>query len=173
VITFERDSVRFIFRSAAIIVADGAVLVHRGERDAFWAMPGGRVELEEPAAAALARELLEELGERVIVGDLLWVVENFFEYEGRRCHELGLYFRVDAPDSLRRQARGAEFDGDEGGARLIYRWQPLASLGEIDLRPEFLRSRLGSASAGTTHVIQTPAGASIADDGVTVATTTA
>ena len=50
----------------------------------------------EPGAAALARELAEELGHQLRVGDLAFVAENIFAGDGVQ-HEIGLYYHVDWP----------------------------------------------------------------------------
>jgi 8-oxo-dGTP diphosphatase len=59
----------------AVIERDGAVLMARrppGRRHAgLWEFPGGKVEPGEQDAAALARELLEELATPCTVGDLV------------------------------------------------------------------------------------------------------
>jgi ADP-ribose pyrophosphatase YjhB (NUDIX family) len=153
VITFESNSVRFHFRTAGVAIDDGHVLVQRCEHDDFWALPGGRVEVAESASDALAREMLEEIDARVEIGRLLWIVENFFEYEGVRAHELGLYFAMTMPQSLRRAATGPEFDGHEPGLRLIFRWQPLALLDEVVIKPSFLQSALAAPPATPAHVV--------------------
>lgn len=62
--------------------------------DDFWTLPGGRVEFFENSDATLHRELLEELGAGAVVKRHLWYVENFFEYSGKQCHEIGNYFLV-------------------------------------------------------------------------------
>jgi 8-oxo-dGTP diphosphatase len=49
--------------------ADGRVLAARRERPAGWELPGGKVEPGETEPAALVRELREELGVTVEVGD--------------------------------------------------------------------------------------------------------
>ena len=46
-ITFEKDYNKFNFRTVGVIIHDGKVLVHRAEKDDFWALPGGRVEFQE------------------------------------------------------------------------------------------------------------------------------
>lgn len=57
---------------AAVLVREGRVLAAKrapGKREAgLWELPGGKVEPGEDDAAALARELEEELGVRVSVG---------------------------------------------------------------------------------------------------------
>ena len=58
--------------SALIISGSGVLLVRRGTRSILpgrWALPGGKVEAGEPLRAALRREVLEETGLRVRVGD--------------------------------------------------------------------------------------------------------
>ena len=49
--------------------AGGRVLAARRERPAGWELPGGKVEPGETEPAALVRELREELGVTVEVGD--------------------------------------------------------------------------------------------------------
>lgn len=79
----------FQMRVAGIAFRDGHVLVHRATHEKFWSFPGGRAEMGEQSQDTLAREMVEELGVEAQVGRLLWVVENFFHYEGKDWHELG------------------------------------------------------------------------------------
>ena len=63
---------------AAVIVKDGKILATQrgyGEFKGFWEFPGGKVEPGESGSVALAREILEELKARVVVGDLISTVE--------------------------------------------------------------------------------------------------
>jgi mutator protein MutT len=53
-------------------------------------LPGGHVEFGEHPAAALARELREELAIEVVVGEPLWV----FDYTWGEDHTVGIVFRV-------------------------------------------------------------------------------
>ncbi len=61
-ISFQEGSHRFQCHVAAIVLDAGQLLLHRVLGDAFWTLPGGRVNVGESAQAALCREFEEELG---------------------------------------------------------------------------------------------------------------
>ena len=67
---------------AAVIERNGKVLVSlrrpKGERASLWEFPGGKVEPGEGERAALARELQEELGVRVSIGEEYARVEHIY-----------------------------------------------------------------------------------------------
>lgn len=60
---------------AAIIVKDGLVLACRRNPDraagGLWEFPGGKIEPNEMPERALVREIYEELGVEIMVGDLV------------------------------------------------------------------------------------------------------
>ncbi|WP_348753724.1 NUDIX domain-containing protein, partial [uncultured Aquincola sp.] len=66
-ISFSNSDWRFNLRAAAVVRHADFVLLHRLAGDAFWALPGGRVEMGETAEAAVRREMREELGTDVDV----------------------------------------------------------------------------------------------------------
>jgi len=152
-ITFERGNVRFSHRTVGVAVHDGHVLLHRAESDDFWALPGGRCELLEPAGEALRREMKEELGVDVRVERLLWVIENFFEWHDTAHHELGLYFLMDLGPDFRHYDVRELFVGDEEGLRLIFRWFPVDRLRAVPLHPTFLREALATIPTATEHIV--------------------
>lgn len=71
--------------AAVITTADRpqeVLIVRRGPDQSgagFWEFPGGKIEPEEAPAAALIREIQEELGIDIEVGDLLG--EQIFDYQ--------------------------------------------------------------------------------------------
>ncbi|MFD6895037.1 NUDIX hydrolase [Rhodococcus sp. NPDC060086] len=86
-------SVGLPIRSGHVLVLDG---VDRVTGEAFHRAIGGGIEFGETAETALRREFTEELGVTLGATELLAVVENIFEYEGNRGHEIVHVFAVDS-----------------------------------------------------------------------------
>jgi 8-oxo-dGTP pyrophosphatase MutT (NUDIX family) len=154
----KQDSLRFVYRVAGVAVHHDRVLLHRAERDNFWSLPGGRGEMMEPSPETLRREMREETGLAVSVDRLLWVVENFFDHNGKTWHELGLYFLMSFPADSPVWARGEAFEGEEvfpQGRRmsLHFQWFPLASLETLTVYPSFLSAGLRQLPLSAQHII--------------------
>ena len=83
-----------ILVAAAIIVERGRVLLTQRKRgshlEGMWEFPGGKVEEGEDPKDALARELREEIGVDVDVGDIVEV--TFYRYETQSV--LLLFYRA-------------------------------------------------------------------------------
>jgi ADP-ribose pyrophosphatase YjhB (NUDIX family) len=159
VIHFERDGRRFNFRVAGVALRDERVLLQGTDHEPFWTLPGGRVEWLEPSPEALRREMREELGIEIHIERLIWVVENFFEYEGHLVHELSLLFSISFPSNPELYEQ-EQFEGDEGETRLRFRWFPLHSLDSVVLYPAFLGTALRSIPNQVTHVLHSELGGS-------------
>ena len=159
-ISFDRGGVRFHYRVAAVCIHDGYVLLHRADRDDYWALPGGRCELGESSDETLRREMHEELHVTVTVGRLLWVVENFFTLVGIAYHELALLYAIDLPAdhaylNKMHTHYGVEDQSTNGKPyTLIYEWVPVASLPDVILHPSFLRTALRDVPVSTEHIVQ-------------------
>lgn len=71
--------------AAAVVIRDGRILLTRRMEGAhlagMWELPGGKVEEGEDPEAAVAREVREECGIELVVGDVLEVA--FHRYPGK------------------------------------------------------------------------------------------
>ncbi len=155
-VTFEKGDIRFNYRVVGIVFNKNWVLLHRAEKDDFWTLPGGRVELLEPSKDALKREMHEELGVEVCAGRLIWVVETFFKDGGILFHELGFYYLVELPKGCslyrKREFWGKEHLEEDKEIRLIFKWFSLDELEALSLYPKVLEESAKRASENhATH----------------------
>ena len=154
-ITFDDGVGRFNYRIAGVAIQDGVVLLHRAERDPFWTLPGGRAEHGETAEQTIKREMREELDADVDVVRLLWLVENFFEHEGLRYHEIALYFLIQFPEnSLPRTS--AAFDRVVNGTLFTFQWHPVQAdrLTQLPVYPRFLSQALTRLPPSVVHIVE-------------------
>jgi ADP-ribose pyrophosphatase YjhB (NUDIX family) len=155
VISVDIGDIRFNFRVGGVCVDDGHVLVNRNPGDDWYYLPGGRCEPMEATDQTLLREVQEELDVPVRLGELLWVVENFFRLHGRDWHEIGFYYRFSLPadcpylDKTRSYERVESADG----LILIFEWLPLAELETLTLFPVFLRQKLRALPSAPEHIV--------------------
>lgn len=84
--------------TAAVVERDGMFLVARRQKGAhlegYWEFPGGKCEAGETLAAALARELVEELAVNARVGEEIFTTAHAYpdrrvELHFFRCELLG------------------------------------------------------------------------------------
>ena len=129
------------------------MLLGRCDWEDFWYVPGGRVEAGETAIDSLRRELVEELGIEAEIGRMLWIIENFFEFDGKSFHEVGLYFAVDT-SGLPAELLDDEFTRTEpGGEKLIFCWADLGALPDMRVGPSCLAERLSAIPESTEHIV--------------------
>lgn len=141
------DDVAFAVRAVLICQRNGKLLVEAGDYP-FRNLPGGAANTGEALAAGAAREWYEETGQPAGPLHLLALVENFFELKGRRWHELGFYYRIEAPDSLPDgRVRHADHDVNH------LDWVDPRAEGETPIYPTSALSLLDEADAKFRHII--------------------
>ncbi len=103
-------------------------MVKRGQDPGkgLWSLPGGRLEAGEYLADGLRREVLEETGLEVEIGELVGI----FEVVGDP-HYVILDFFAQAEGNAEPRASG---DVDEA------RWVPLGSVAELECTPRFVET---------------------------------
>jgi 8-oxo-dGTP pyrophosphatase MutT (NUDIX family) len=155
-IRFNDEGRRFNARVAGLALRDGHLLIHRAVHEPFWTIPGGTAELGEDSRATLVREMQEELGVEVSVGRLVFLVENFFDFEGRAWHEIGWYYLMDLPGGFPFSTDGGiVHEITDGKNRLEFKWVPATrnSLAALPLPPVFLADRIEALPEAPEHII--------------------
>ena len=143
-----------------VIIQDdlGRILMVRQEHKErmVWTVPGGAIEEGETSEAAAAREVLEETGLQVAVGNLVWHVEQLVAGEGSRSGQRFVnVFLAKATGGALGLGQDPERNGDgEGQVLRELRFMDREELARTEnLYPDYLRDELWDilASAGTSH----------------------
>lgn len=79
----EIDLAKAIVRPAAyaVIIRDGAVLLMKVKKTGRWFFPGGGLEPNEDLSTGLQREVSEETGLTLRIGQVMKTKEHFFYYD--------------------------------------------------------------------------------------------
>ena len=85
-----------------LVIKDNKLLVSEGfdkvKNETFYRCLGGGIEFLEKSEEALKREFLEEINVNITVKDFLGISENIFTYQGKKAHELILFYSIDISD---------------------------------------------------------------------------
>jgi 8-oxo-dGTP diphosphatase len=118
---------KMIFRNSVygLILNEGKLLLVRTRSTGLYAFPGGGIELGEPLAEALHREIREETGIRVEMGELATLSEDFFYYNpaDEAYHALLLFYWC-KPLSTTLLNDGDVYDEESEAPR----WVPISDL---------------------------------------------
>jgi ADP-ribose pyrophosphatase YjhB (NUDIX family) len=122
-------------RVSAFVVVDARVLLVRQHRSAergappYWLLPGGAVEFGETLAAALTREVDEELGVRITPGDPIALLESISPDQDYRKHVLHVILPARWPEKAAREPQPRDKHVLEA------RFFPADELDDLQLRP--------------------------------------
>ena len=82
-----------------LAIKNNKLLVSEGfdkvKNETFYRCLGGGIEFLEKSEEALKREFLEEINVDITVKDFLGISENIFTYQGKKAHELILFYSIE------------------------------------------------------------------------------
>lgn len=83
---------------------------------------------------------------------MLWSEECFWEWSGRKAHNLAFYYRIrlvpgtDIPDT-------GEFVYHKDNSRIVLGWLPLGALADVTIYPEFLKDEIARLDGPMKHFV--------------------
>lgn len=105
------------------------------------------MELGESTKSAILREMIEELQTEVTIDKELAFAENFYlDKNALATHELSFYYIVKPKNFDNIQFNNySSTENDKGKTKVHnFEWLDINSLSDVDLKPEFIKSKLAS-----------------------------
>jgi ADP-ribose pyrophosphatase YjhB (NUDIX family) len=156
----------FWSRAAGMMVdSERRVLLCRLDDEDIWVLPGGTIRCYESSKETVRREFLEETGFEIEVQRLIGVIENFFVFKDKKCHDIGFYYLVSAKETDQ-FCEQEKFVGQEErhtqdrSWKLIFKWFDSSNLDNVNLKPSILKNLLKELPEHPIHVIHHAEGAS-------------
>ena len=140
-ITIDVDNYKLNVRAAGIIIHNNKVLTHRNLNSNHYTFIGGRVEIGEDSATTVKREIEEELGKEVEIIEHGGVIENFFEMQGTKYHEMLFMHRAEFVDEEDQKIEYT-LKNREGKDYLQYEWIDIDHLDDYPIKPAIIKEIL-------------------------------
>ena len=155
-ISYSTDKYIFNYRPAGILVYEDKVLLQKPNNSEGYAFLGGQVAFGETNAQTLEREFKEEIGADIEVGELKWIWENIYQWNGKLCQQICLFFAVNVKNMAQIPHTGSfagkEHDGADDNAVRFY-WIPLDEVKNINVYPANASELLSRFDEGVQHFV--------------------
>jgi len=102
---------------------------------------GGRVKIGENSENTLKREILEETGKEIEIAGYISTIENFFEANEKKYHEIMFVYQAEFKKEEDKQII-EPIKNIEGREYLQYEWLDINELGKYDIRPKIIKEIL-------------------------------
>jgi 8-oxo-dGTP pyrophosphatase MutT (NUDIX family) len=130
-----------LVRVAVIAIKDNKLLLIHRFKDGreFWVIPGGSREKGESLAEAGKREMAEETGLEVEIGEKLWEYENDYYGQGIRKE---YYFLAKSVSDGELEMLGEELLRMSEQDKFDPKWVALDKIKDINLVPEVIKEKI-------------------------------
>lgn len=142
----------FNHRVAAVILQNNSLLAQKNTKTGAYYLVGGRIRFGESSREALVREVREELAITVTDFLPLWINECFFIDEGKKFHEVGMYYLVDI-HSTNFNNYETVFKTQEKNRTNTFEWLDITKLDKVKLYPEFIKEEIKYAGKNLKLII--------------------
>lgn len=140
-LTIDIEKYKLNIRSGAVIIHNNKILTHKNINKDHYCLPGGRVEIGENSEETIKREIYEELGKNVEITRYIATIENFFEMENKKYHEIMFVYNVEF-----RNEEDKKIDyilkNIEGKKGLQYEWIDLNEIDKYNILPKCIKEIL-------------------------------
>ena len=140
-ITINVDDYILNVRAAVVIIHNNKILLHRNLNSNHYALLGGRVEIGEDSITTVKREVVEEIGKEIEITGYISTIENFFEMEGSKYHEIMFVYKGEFKEEEDKKIIDT-IKNIEGKDHLQYEWIDLEKIDDCNLLPIIMKEIL-------------------------------
>lgn len=142
-ITIDVKDWRLNCRAAAIIIHNNKVLLHHNVKDTHYALLGGRVKFGENSADTVKREIKEELGKDIDITGYISTIENFFEANNKKYHEIMFIYKAEFINEDDKKIETTLQNVEENEEKQIqYEWISLEDFENKNVLPKVIKQIL-------------------------------
>ena len=87
------DGMKLNVRVGIMLIKDNKVLLHKNDNRDNYVLPGGGIHFLESSEEAIIREIKEETGLDIKVDECVSTIENIFEHQGIKFHEIYFIYK--------------------------------------------------------------------------------
>jgi len=133
-ITIDVGDYKLNVRAGGVIIHNNKILVHKNTNSDHYALIGGRIEIGENSVDTIKREIKEELGKDVEITGYISTIENFFEMDGSKYHEIMFVHKIEFVNKEDKLIEHT-LKNIEGKDYLRYEWLELDKIDNYPLLP--------------------------------------
>lgn len=150
-LTLDVEDYKLNIRAGGVIIHNNKILAHRNINKDHYCLPGGRIEIGESSEQTIKREIQEELGKKIEIRGYVATIENFFEMENKKYHEIYFLHRLEFAKDEDKKI-DYTMHNVEGKEYLQYEWLDLDKIEQYNILPKCLKEVLKSRNF-PIHVI--------------------
>lgn len=140
-ITIDVEDYKLNVRAAGILIHNNKLLVHKDLNKEHYALIGGRVEIGENSEDTIKREILEEMGKEIEITGYVSTIENFFELNSKKFHEIMFVHKIEFTNEQDKKIQ-TTIKNVEGEDYLQYEWLDLNEIDKYPLKPQAIKDIL-------------------------------
>lgn len=140
-LTLDVGEYKLNIRAAGAIIHNNKILAHKNTNSDHYALIGGRVEIGENSEDTVKREIMEETGKEVETIGYISTIENFFEMQGKKYHEIMFIHKVEFINEQDKQIQET-IKNIEGKDYLQYEWLDIEKIDQYNILPKIIKEIL-------------------------------
>ena len=137
-LTLKVEDYKLNIRAACLINHNNKILFHKNINSDHYCIIGGRIEIGESSEQTIKREMMEELKKEIEITGYVGTIENFFEIDGEKYHEIMFIYKAEFKEDEDKKIV-EDLKNCEGNDFLQYEWIDIDKIEEVSIKPRAIK----------------------------------